>query len=237
MTTKNNKENPEDNIEEKPSNDLVFCFQAIITLNESIKKLDMIGNFVSSNSAGVISTSIGKKIQSLLENQKALEIKFQGLIDEKKKKIDLIQENEIKKLKEDIQKTADELKSSINSIKKTLTEKPDIPKNLIKSITDKEKMTENLDEIKSDLINGSFECFNSIMEYLINSKINIKELRTRETTLFSELRKINHLLKVEEEDFLKESKNLKVKLATNNKELSKAKMESDILYDYRVIIL
>ena len=54
------KEKPgQDQENEHPTNDLVFCFEAIVTFNEIIEKLDYIGKYTSSNSEGVMSKAIG----------------------------------------------------------------------------------------------------------------------------------------------------------------------------------
>lgn len=229
------KEKQEQEVE-KPNNDLVFCFEAIVTFNEVVEKLDYIGKYTSSNSEGVMSKAIGQQIENLMKKQIELEVEFEGLIREKAAKIELIQENEIKELKESINKIAISLKQSTNNICKSLAENPDIPKNLRKAIIDKEKIKSKILKIKEELIDGSFEKFKEDTENMRKSNINIQDLRNKEMDLFRELRQINEKLAVEEAEYLKESKTLNYALSLSKKELAKSRMEEELLRDYRVSI-
>ena len=67
------KEKQQDQENDKPNHDLVFCFEAIVTLNEIVEKLDYIGKYTSSNSEGVMSKAIGQQIESLMKEQQKLE--------------------------------------------------------------------------------------------------------------------------------------------------------------------
>ena len=237
MKDKDKDKQQQDQDQEKPSNDLVFCFECIITLDDIIEKLDYIGKYTSSNSEGVMSKAIGQQIENLMKKQKELELEFDNKIKEKSEKIDLVQENEINQLKDEIKKTAEQLKQSTNNICKSLAENPDIPKNLKKAFTDKEKIKEKLLIIKQDLVEGSFEKFKKISEDLKSSNINIQELRSRETELFKTLRWLNEKLVSEDDEYMKENKNLNHALNTRKKELANTKIEEEILREYRVNFL
>ena len=99
--------------------DLTFCFQANIILNEALKKAEYIGAFTVSNSKSAMSKMIGIQIFNKLKKQQEFEKKFQSLISEKAKKINLIEEEEINKLNDQIKECAEELKSSTNDICKS----------------------------------------------------------------------------------------------------------------------
>ena len=89
--------NKDDKEEELPV-DLTFCYQAGIILNEALKKAEYIGAFTVSNSKSAMSKMIGIQIDNKLKKQQEFEKKFQNLISEKAKKINLTQEEEINKL-------------------------------------------------------------------------------------------------------------------------------------------
>ena len=220
--------------EEKPTNDLIFCFEAIVTFNEMLEKLDYIGKYTSSNSEGVMSNAIGLQIENLMKEQSELEKTFEEKIAEKAKKIDLLEEAEITELKEEINKTAENLKLSTNKICKSLAANPDIPKNLKKAITDKELVKNKILGIKEELVEGSFDKFTEDSERARKSNINISELRNIEMKLFTELRQINEELATEDAEYVKEYKRLKHLLTSNKKDLAKSKLEEEFLRQYRV---
>jgi len=221
---------------EKPSNDLVFCYEAIITFNDIIEKLDYIGKYTSSHSAGVMSKSIGLQIENLMKKQQDLEKEFEGLIKKKTGKVALLEEEEIKKLSVEIEKKADMLRNSTNSICKSLAENPDIPKNLRKALMNKETFKEKFGLIRSKLVEGSFDVFKVMIESIKKNDINIQEKRNVEMNLFFQVRKVNENLNVEETEFNQDKKKLNHRLAIEKKDLSKAKMEEKLLSDYRVSI-
>ena len=125
--------NKDDKDQEELPMDLTFCFQANIILNEALKKAEYIGAYTTSNSKNAMSKVIGQQIYNKLKKQEELEKDFQKLIEEKAKKVNLIQEEEINKLNEEIKACAENLKLSTNNISKTLMEMPDFSKNLLKA--------------------------------------------------------------------------------------------------------
>lgn len=222
---------------EKPTNDLVFCYEAIVTFNEIIEKLNYIGKYTSSNSEGVMSKAIGQQIENLMKKQQELEKEFEKEIRNKASKIELVEEDQIMKLKEQINSIALSLKQSTNNLCKSLAENPDIPKNLKKAILDKDKIKDKILIIQQELVDGSFDAFKKMSQDFKDNNINIQELRNKEMELFKELREINEKLAIEESEYLKESKTLNYALNTSKKELAKSRMEEDILREYRVRIL
>lgn len=213
--------------------DLTFCFEAIVVLEEAMRKLNYIGNYTYSNSANVMSNSIGQQIENKMKLQRELEKKFEELIVDKSSKTELLEEEKINQLIKHIQLCAGELKKSTNDICKSLSENPDIPMNLKKAKDDKNIILSKVSEIKEDLINGNFNKFEQILKEIERNSINIEEKRTREMELFEELRKLNDVLAKEEADYLKDTKNLEARLLAEKKKLAKTKMEENIFKDYR----
>ena len=219
---------------DKPSNDLVFCYEAIVTLNEMNDKLDYIGKYTSSHSAGVMSKSIGQQIENLMKKQQELEKNFEYLIKDKTKKVQLIEEEKINDLTKQIEFTADALRKSTNNICKSLAENPDIPKNLRKAISNKENFKDKFILIKNQLVDGSFELFKQMIDNIKKNSINIQEKRNIEMNLFFKVRKLNEDLASEEAEYVQDVKKLNHRLEIEKKELAKAKMEEKILSEYRV---
>lgn len=213
--------------------DLTFCYEAITIIEEGLSKLNYIGNYTYSNSANVMSNSIGQQIENKMRVQRDLEKKFEDLIIEKSGKTELLEENKIKKLISKIQNCAEELKKSTNDICKSLSENPDIPKNLMKAKEDKNIITGVLNDIKSDLIYGKTEKFDGIINDIVKNSIKIEEKRSDEMRLFKELRLLNEELSKEEGEFVKETKNLENRLGLEKKKLAKTKMEENIFKGYR----
>ena len=232
MNQKEKEKQNEDN--DKPSNDLVFCYEAIITLNLIIDELDYVGKYTSSHSAGVMSKSIGQQIESLMKKQQVLEKDFESLIKEKTGKINLIDENEINDLTNQISKTAELLRNSTNNICKSLAENPNIPNNLIKAIANKEKFKAKFIQIRNKLYEGSFEMFKQMVENIKKNNINIREKRETEMNLFFQVRALNEKLSSEENEFNQDKKKLSIRLTNDKKQLAKVKMEEKLLSDYRV---
>jgi hypothetical protein len=216
-----------------PAFDLTFCFEALIILEESIEKLNYIGNFTYSNSAQTMSKSIGQQIDKLMKRQQELEKEFEELIIEKTSKIELVDQAKIDKLVMQIQKCAEDLKISTNNICKSLAENPDIPLNLKKAKDDKNLIKNKLENIKGDLVSCSFTMFDNIKEEIRRNNTNIEEQRRTEMNLFERLRKLNEDLIKEQIEYEKDQKNLNNKLANKKKELAKAKMESKFVKEYR----
>ncbi len=234
-TTK--KEENKDQDIEKPTNDLVFCYEAIVTLNTIMTNLDYIGKYTSSNSEGIMSKAIGSQIEQSMKKHLELEKQFEKLISDKNQKTELVDEIDINQYKSEIAKTAQKLKESTNNICKSLAENPDIPKNLRKAQIDILKIISKLNLIKQDLIEGSFEKFVKMSEDLRENSINIQDLRNKEMKLFEELRKLNKQLMEEEAEYVKESKSLNYALSLQKKQLAQTKMEEEILREYRVRFL
>ena len=228
------KEKLKNDESEKPANDLVFCFEAIITFKDSIDKLDYIGKYTSTNSAGVMSKSIGQQIESLMKKQSDLEKDFEKYIKEKSKKTELLDEKEIKEYNNKIANTANELRVSTNNICKSLAENPDIPHNLKKALKNKAGFQEELFKIKTYLYDGSFDYFKSLSETIEKNTINIEEKRRIETDLFIKVRDKNKKLNIDEAEFAKEEQNLNNNLGKEEKNFKKVQMEENLLRDYRV---
>lgn len=225
---KKDKEEPAENIM-----DLTFCFETLTIVEEALNKLNYIGNFTYSNSANVMSNSIGQQIEIKMKVQRDLEKKFEDLIIEKSGKTELLEEKKISHLVTQIQSCAEELKKSTNDICKSLSENPDIPKNLLKAKEDKNVIMVVLNDIKEDLINGKTERFDSTVDNIVRNSIKIEEKRSDEMRLFKHLRNLNEELTKEETEFLKETKNLENRLQAEKKKLAKTKMEENIFKGYR----
>ena len=224
-----NKENKDE--EELPV-DLTFCFQAGIILNEALKKAEYIGAFTVSNSKSAMSKMIGIQIYNKLKKQQEFEKKFQNLIFEKAKKINLIEEEEINKLNEEIKTCAEELKISTNDICKTLSENPDIPKNLIKAKRDQKIMINDLKKLQKDFVIGKLNNFEEVIESYINQRINIDDLRKEEMKYFRQLKTLNENLSKEEADYNKDQLEMNQSLLRMKKLLAKTKLEENIFYQY-----
>ena len=224
-----NKDNKDE--EELPA-DLTFCFQAGIILNEALKKAEYIGAFTVSNSKSAMSKMIGIQIDNKLKKQQEFEKKFQNLILEKAKKINLIEEEEINKLNEEIKTCAEELKSSTNDICKTLSENPDIPKNLIKAKRDQKIMINDLKKFQPDFVIGKLNNFDEVVKSYINQRINIDDLRKKEMELFRQLKTLNENLSKEEADYNKDQLEMNQSLLRMKKLLAKTKLEENIFYQY-----
>jgi len=213
--------------------DLIFCFESIVILEEALTKLNYIGNFTYSNSASVMSNSIGQQIENKMKHQRELENDFEKLIVEKSSKTELLEEKEINELSNEIKRCAKNLKDSTNDICKSLEENPDIPLNLKKSKNNKNSIIEKINEIKTDLVNGSFDKFELILLEIEKNSIKIDEKRKREMHLLGELKKLNEILFKEESDYIKDTKNLENRLVIEKKILAKTKMEEQIFMEYR----
>ena len=207
-----NKDDKE--LEELPV-DLTFCFQAGIILNEALKKAEYIGAFTVSNSKSAMSKMIGIQIDNKLKKQQEFEKKFQNLILEKGKKINL-----------------KELKSSTNDICKTLEENPDIPKNLIKAKRDQKIMINDLKKFQPDFVICKLNNFKQVIESYESQKINIDDLRKDEMKYFKQLKVLNENLSKEEADYNKDQIEMNQSLLRMKKLLAKTKLEENIFYQY-----
>ena len=225
------KNKDDKDLEELPV-DLTFCFQAGIILNEALKKAEYIGAFTVSNSKSAMSKMIGIQIDNKLKKQQEFEKKFQSLISEKGKKINLIEEEEINRLNEEIKLCAEELKSSTNDICKTLEENPDIPKNLIKAKRDQKIMINDLKKFQADFVIGKLNNFNQVVDSYISQRINIDDLRKDEMKYFRQLKVLNENLSKEEADYNKDQIEMNQSLLRMKKLLAKTKLEENIFYQY-----
>jgi len=226
-----NKNKDDKELEDLPV-DLTFCFQAGIILNECLKKAEYIGAYTVSNSKSAMSKMIGIQIDNKLKKQQEFKKKFQNLISEKAKKINLIQEEEINKLNEEINICAEELKSSTNDICKTLSENPDIPKNLIKAKRDQKIMINDLKKFQGDFVIGKLNNFEEIINSYISQRINIDDLRKEEMKFFRQLKVLNENLSKEEADYNKDQLEMNQSLLRMKKLLAKTKLEENIFYQY-----
>jgi hypothetical protein len=226
-----NKNKDDKELEDLPV-DLTFCFQAGIILNECLKKAEYIGAYTVSNSKSAMSKMIGIQIDNKLKKQQEFKKKFQNLIAEKAKKINLIQEEEINKLNEEINICAEELKSSTNDICKTLSENPDIPKNLIKAKRDQKIMINDLKKFQGDFVIGKLNNFEEIINSYISQRINIDDLRKEEMKFFKQLKVLNENLSKEEADYNKDQLEMNQSLLRMKKLLAKTKLEENIFYQY-----
>jgi hypothetical protein len=223
----------EKEVKEESPMDLTFCFEAIVTIEEALSKLNYVGNYTYSNSANVMSKSIGQQIDNKMKRQQELEKHFEDLIKEKTSKIELVDQEDINDLVKRIQKCAEDLKASTNNICKSLAENPDIPVNLKKAKDDKTLIIGKIQDVKDDLVFGNLKKFNDIIDEINRNAINIEEKRKREMSLFEQLRKLNEDLAKEEAEYIKDSKNLNNRLLQEKKKLAKTKMEENIFKEYR----
>ena len=149
------------------------------------------------------------------------------------KKVELVEEKEIKDLIQRIQKVADEQKLSTNSICKSLSENPDIPTNLKKAKEDKTYIMTKLNEIKDDLAQGNMTKFMEIIEEIKRKTINIDDKRGEEMKLYKQLKQIENELGREEAEYSKDLQNLNKRLLAEKKKLEKAKLEENMFKNYR----
>ena len=66
------QQHKKDNKDEAAENimDLTFCFETLVIIEEALNKLNYIGNFTYSNSANVMSNSIGQQIENKMRVQR-----------------------------------------------------------------------------------------------------------------------------------------------------------------------
>lgn len=233
MSTHKKNRNQQNQDDEDHPVDLTYCFQCGIILADEIKKVEYIGQYTVSNSKSAMSKMIGQQIDNKLKNQQELEKKFQELIMEKSSKIDLVEEEDIKKLNQKIAECALELKDSTNNICKTLAENPDIPKNLLKAKEDRDLIIKDLMEFQGDFINGKFEKYNQVIERIQRNEINIDQKRKREMELFKQLKTLNEKLTKEEAEFNKEQNEMNQTLISKKRLLAKTKNEEKTFEDYQ----
>lgn len=80
---------------EEENMDLTFYFHARVILAEGMNKLNYIGNYTYSNSANIMSKSIGQQIDNKMKRQQELEKQFEDLIIDKSRKVDLVDQESI----------------------------------------------------------------------------------------------------------------------------------------------
>ena len=224
--------NKDDKDQEELPMDLTFCFQANIILNEALKKAEYIGAYTTSNSKNAMSKVIGQQIYNKLKKQEELEKDFQKLIEEKAKKVNLIQEEEINKLNEEIKACAENLKLSTNNISKTLMEMPDFSKNLLKAKRDQKIMINDFKKFQGDFVIGKLNNFEKIITSYINQRINIDDLHKEEMKFFRQLKALNENLSKEEANYNKDQLEMNHSLLRMKKMLAKTKLEENIFYQY-----
>lgn len=230
---KGGKHQKKDNKDEEESYaDLTFCFQADIILKDELKKAEYIGTYTVSNSKSAMSKMIGKQIDDKLKQQEKLENKFHGLIQEKSKKVNLIEENEIDRLNKEIDGCATELKESTNDICKTLSENPDIPKNLVKAKRDQRILVTDLKKFFDDFVVGKWNNYDTVIELYKSQKVDVGKLREKEMGLFKELKKLNEKLAKEEAGYNKDQIEMNQSLLRSKKLLAKTKLEENIFINY-----
>ena len=228
----NKNRNKDDKDQEELPMDLTFCFQANIILNDSLKKAEYIGAYTTSNSKNAMSKVIGTQIYNKLKNQEELEKVFQNLIEEKAKKVNLIQEEEINKLNEEIRQYAEKLKLSTNNISKTLMEMPDFSKNLLKAKRDQKIMINDFKKFQGDFVIGKLNNFEKIITSYINQRINIDDLHKEEMKFFRQLKALNENLSKEEANYNKDQLEMNHSLLRMKKNLAKTRLEEQIFKQY-----
>ena len=226
--------NKDDKDQEELPVDLTFCFQANIILNDSLKKAEYIGAYTTSNSKNAMSKVIGNQIYNKLKNQEELEKDFQNLIEEKAKKVNLIQEEEINKLNEEIRQCAEKLKLSTNNISKTLMEMPDFSKNLLKAKRDQKIMINDFKKFQGDVVIGKLNNFEKIITSYINQRINIDDLHKEEMKFFKQLKVLNENLSKEEANYNKDQLEMNHSLLRMKKNLAKTRLEEQIFKQYEI---
>jgi hypothetical protein len=217
----------------EPKMDLTFCWQSMIIIEETLNKLNYVGNYTYSNSKGAMSKSIGQQIDNKMKRQQELEKDFENLILQKSKKVDLIEEKEINDLVEKIKSRADDLKVSTLNICKSLAENPNIPKNLEKAKDDQKLIISKIVDMKSDLVYGQTKKFDEITQEIIRNSINIEEKRKDEMNKFKKFKKLNEDIKKEEEDYVKDQKEMNKRLFKMKNTLAQTKLEENIFTEYR----
>jgi IQ domain-containing protein G len=171
-----------------------------------------------------LSKFIGDEIQRTMNEQQALESRYEELIEKRALMKGMHNKNKYKEVQEEIQDISRALRESTNNLVRSLKENPNVSGNLIKVQRDRTELRDLFVRLNQELRDrGTYQTITHRVDEENAAKIRFNQLKTREKALRDTVERLQEQLLDEQKTFTKTTADQKLAIAQLKDELQSIK--------------
>ncbi|CAG9461062.1 unnamed protein product [Pedinophyceae sp. YPF-701] len=173
--------------------------------------------------------NVGEEISKMIAEQKALEQRFQQLIEEQHSLRGMVNKAKLKENQAEVTRVAEQLRNSTMQLCRNLKENPNVAENIAKVASERQSLqallSRTLDELQTL---GDLRSVRDLVVEEEEQQASIHQTIERERQTTAEVRQLKQALKQERNRFKEEMRSHQEALATLKEDLRKAKARSEL---------
>jgi len=171
-----------------------------------------------------LSKFIGDEIKRTMDEQKALEARYEDLIEERAAMKGMHNKKKYKEVQEEIEDISRALKDSTNNLVRSLKENPNVSGNLIKVQRDRTELRDLLVRVNQELRDrGTYTTITYRVDEENAAQIRSNQLKTREKSLRDTVSDLQEQLSGEQKSFAKTTQDQRTAITSLKDELQSIK--------------
>jgi IQ domain-containing protein G len=198
----------------------------IAVLEDAVEKLSFLDSITPDvlQHRDELSKFIGDEIQRTMNEQQALEGRYEELIEKRAVMKGMHNKNKYKEVQEEIQDISRALRESTNNLVRSLKENPNVSGNLIKVQRDRTELRDLFIRVNQELRDrGTYQAITHRVDEENASKIRFNQLKTREKALRDTVERLQEQLLNEQKIFTKTTADQKLAISQLKDELQSIK--------------
>jgi hypothetical protein len=198
----------------------------IAVLEDAVEKLTFLDSITPDvlQHRDELSKFIGDEIQRTMNEQRALESRYEELIEKRAVVKGMHNKNRYKEIQDEIQDISRALRESTNNLVRSLKENPNVSGNLIKVQRDRTELRDLFVRVNQEIRDrGTYHAITHRVDEENSSKIRFNQLKTREKALRDTVERLQTQLVDEQKSFAKTTMEQKLAIAQLKDELQSIK--------------
>lgn len=198
----------------------------VAILEDAVEKLSFLDSITPDvlQHRDELSKFIGDEIKRTMDEQNALEARYEELIEKRAAMKGLGNKNKYKEVQEEIEDISRALKDSTNNLVRSLKENPNVSGNLIKVQRDRTELRDLFVRVNQELRDrGTYTAITHRVDEENTAKIRFNQLKTREKSLRDTVTKLQEQLSDEQRSFAKNTQDQKLAITQLKDELQTIK--------------
>mmetsp|Transcript_25156 Transcript_25156/g.25357 ORF Transcript_25156/g.25357 Transcript_25156/m.25357 type:complete len:419 (+) Transcript_25156:140-1396(+) len=211
--------------------DAVEAERIISILDDTTEKLSFLDSITPDvlQHRDELSKFIGDEIARTMNEQKALEARYEELIEQRAAMKGMVNKTKYKEIQEEIQDVSRALRESTNNLVRSLKENPNVSGNLIKVQRDRMELRDLLMRCVQELRDhGTYHAITYKVDEENNARLRFQQLRSREKGLREAVSKLEETLQQEQYAFQKQVSEQKQAISQLKEELQNVKGSTSI---------
>jgi hypothetical protein len=198
----------------------------VAILEDAVEKLSFLDSITPDvlQHRDELSKFIGDEIKRTMDEQRALEARYEELIETRAAMKGMHNKNKYKEVQEEIEDISRALKDSTNNLVRSLKENPNVSGNLIKVQRDRTELRDLFVRVNQELRDrGTYSAITHKVDEENAAKIRFNQLKTREKSLRDTVSQLQEQLSEEQRAFAKNTQDQKLAITQLKDELQTIK--------------